>query len=225
MARLQTILARIACVVMIVPCAYRGLLGNSADWPTRMVGIVLSCLFLLYLWFDVFGERMRHRFPFFSRFGRPSVSLVVDDERTEMYSAEGKKVFSVANRFVWQSGQNGRRVLAVGAPEEWSLSTPRPLPADAMYTDLGAEALPTTPCIDEQWEAFIYYCEMMGWKKAGVGFGRRLFHRLFSPLQVKLRISDPFRREFVGSLLRKSRHLGPLEVITRNEDELQARRA
>jgi hypothetical protein len=52
MVRLQTTLARIACVVVIVITAYRVVLEKSADWPARIVGIVLSCLFLLYLLFQ-----------------------------------------------------------------------------------------------------------------------------------------------------------------------------
>lgn len=202
-------------MALIVISAYRALIERPADRSNTFMGIVAGSLFLLYLVFDLFEERIRKRFRFFSRLDVKCIRLVVNDERTEVYGFEGNKVYSTANQLVLRTGKKGRRLLAVGAPEDWLSSPRQDLPADAVHTDLVAEAFPGAPCIDEKWQAFIRYCELMGCKKEGVGYWRQFFRRRRSPLKVDLQITDPHKREFIAGILLKSKYLRPLEVLTR----------
>ena len=219
MARLKTFLARISCVVFIATCTYRGILEQPVHWPTRLLSLFFVGLGLLYLLLDVWGSQMRKIFPILSRLDSKSVHIRVNDERTDVYSADGQRVFSVANRLVWRSGKKGRRMVAVGTAEEWPPSVSQDCLEDAIYTDLVAEATPETPHIEELWPAFIHYCEREGNQKAGIGFWRQVYHSKVSPLRIEVRLSDPFKRAFVGDLIEKGGSMGLLDVIITNEDE------
>lgn len=214
MARLQTFLVRLCCVTLAVVFAFIGFAGKAGDWPTTIVGIVLFGFCLLVFIFDVFGARLRRQFPLLSRFGVKPVRLVVTDERTDVYFADGTRIFSVANQIVWRPGTKGGEVVAVGAPDEWLSSSRRVLPADAVHTDLVAEAFAATPQIDELWEAFFCYCIEVSRRK--VGFWRWFGRQFFSPLKVDLRIRDDVKKEFVGRVLRRCKLFGPVDVFTTN---------
>jgi len=121
-------------------------------------------------------------------------------------------IFSIANQIVWRPGTKGGEVVAVGAPDEWLSLSPRVLPADAVHTDLVAEAFAATPRIDELWEAFFCYCIEVSRRR--VGFWRWFGRQFFSPLKVDLRIRDDVKKEFVGGVLRRCKLLGPVDVFT-----------
>jgi len=217
MALFRKALIRFGCVVLIGVSAYWAFTNWSADWWRTITEIVCGSLILLYLIFDLFEDQIRNRFSIFSRFSTKYIRLVVSDKRTEIYGIKGSKVFSVANRFVWRSGEKGGQALAVGDPEDWLTSPSEELLANAVYTDLVTEASLSTPQIDELWQAFILYCNAVGMKKDGISFLRR--HMLY-PLRVDVQISDPFKRDFIAGLIRKTKLLPPLEVYTSEQDKL-----
>ena len=214
MARVQTFLARLCCLTLAVIFAVVAFTGKAGGWPSTVVSVVLAGFCLLIFLFDLFGAHLRRHFPFFSRFGVKPVKLVVTDERTDVYLADGKRIFSVTNEIVWRPGTKGGEVLAVGAPDEWFSSSPRVPPADAVRRDLVAEAFTATPRIDELWEAFFCYCIEVSRRK--VGFRRWFGRQFFSPLKVDLRIRDVVKKEFVGGVLRRCKLIGPVEVLTTN---------
>jgi hypothetical protein len=88
--------------------------------------------------------------------------------------------------------------------------------ANAVYTDLVTEASLSTPQIDELWQAFIDYCNVVGMKKDGFSFLRRF---LLYPLRVDVQISDPLKREFAASYIRRLRMRMPIEVYTSKQNE------
>lgn len=206
-------------MVFIATFTYQGLLEQPVDWPMRLLSLFFAGLGLLYLLLDVWGSQMREVFPVLSRLDSKPVHIRVNDERTDVYSAYGQRVFSVANQFVWRSGKKGRRMVAVGTAEEWPPSVPQDCLEDAIYTDLVAEANPVTPHIEELWQAFVHYCEREGNQKAGIGFWRQLYHGKVSPLRIDVRLSDPFKRQFVADILKKGGLSGLIEIFTTNEDD------
>ena len=225
MEQLKTILARLFCVIVIATSVYRGFLEPSADWPERVLSLCFAGLLLLYLLLDIWGSRLRKAFPILSFLNFKLIHLRINDKRTEVYSADGQKVFSVANQFVWRSGKRGWSMVAIGTPEEWLPSRQKEDLEDVSYTDLVAEANPSTPHIKEMWSAFVLYCELAGHQKAGIGFWRRLYQSRFSPLQIDLRLSDPFKRQFVADILGQDGLSGLIEVIYSGPAQPAIRRA
>jgi hypothetical protein len=214
MARIQTFLARLCCLTLAVIFAIALVMGKAADWPSAIIGIVASGVCLLIFIIDVFGARLRKRFPFVYRFCVKPVRIVITDERTEVFYANDKTVFSLANQIVWRPEVKGGQVLAVGAPGEWLRSAPKVLPADAIHTDLIEEALVATLPIDELREALLCYCAEISSQK--VGFWRWHWHQIFSPLKVELQIRDHLKRQLVGEVVRKAKLLGPRELVEVN---------
>ena len=167
MAQLKTILARLFCVIVIATSVYRGFLEPSGDWPERVLSLCFAGLFLAYFFLDVWGSQLRQAFPILSFLDIKLIHLRINDKRTEVYSADRRKVFSVANQFVWRLGKEGRRMVAIGTPEEWPSAVSQGDLGDAIYTDLVAEANPSTPHIKEMWPAFVLYCELEVIKRLG----------------------------------------------------------
>ena len=194
--------------------AIAALTGKPRDWPSITFGFVFSALCLLILIFDIFGDRLRKHFPFLRRFRVKPIRLVISDERSEVYDAEGTVIFSVANHIVWQPNEKGGEILAVGTPTEWLSSSPRVLPADAVHVDLVAESLAATPRIDELWEAFFCYCIEVSRRK--VGFWKWFARQFFSPLKVDVRIRDDTKNEFLAGILRRFKFIGPADISTMN---------
>ena len=212
MARRQTFLARLCSLTLAIVFAAAAFTRRSDGWPSAIFGAVLALFCLLIFTFDVFWARVRKRFPFFRRFVVKPVRVAVSDDRTEVYYPDGRIVFSVTNQIVWRPGAKGGQVLAVGAPGEWLPSAPHVLPADAVHIDLVAEAFAATPRIDELCEAFFCYCIEASRRK--VGFWRWFGRQFFSPLKVDVHIRDKTKNEFVGSVLRRSKFIGPANIST-----------
>ena len=85
MAFFRKTLVRIGCVVLTACFAYQAFSHEPADWGRTIIGIVLASLFLSYLIFDLFEDRIRNSFHFFSHFSIKYIRLVVSDKRTEIY--------------------------------------------------------------------------------------------------------------------------------------------
>ena len=79
---------------------------------------------------------------------------------------------------------------------------------------LVADAFSSTTGIDELWEAFFCYC--IGVSRQKVGFWKWFGRQFFSPLEIDVRIRDKAKNVFVGGVLRKSKFIGPVDILTTN---------
>jgi hypothetical protein len=204
MARLQTFLARLCCVVMIGAFFCVGFLGKVVDWPTRLVSVAFILFFgtlLLYFLDYLPGDKIQELFPFLRRFNGKLLTITVNDKRAVVCNVDGVIIYSVANMIYWKP--DTQKIFAIGGPNDWPSTAPRDLPEGVIGVDLVAEASPATPHINELWPAFVLYCREVGRQKAALGLWQSISCRWI----INVRLDDHFKSDFVCESLTKERLL------------------
>ena len=106
--------------------------------------------------------------------------LLINENETFVLGLEDKPV---ENKIAWRSRSEGKLIIAVGGPSDWS--SQEPLPPEAVLTDLVCASLETPKLAEELWSYFLAYVD----RKENRGFIHG-FKNSFFGIPVKVDIAD-----------------------------------
>lgn len=123
-------------------------------------------------------------------------------EQSSRFTSDDGVVFaSLDNRVVWRPGTNERTIIAMGGPGDWHST--RPLPADAVQTDLVAASLEQPGLANEFWGCFIGYI-VANAKLSVANSLKYAFLARYLGVDVRIAIADTRTRAAVRNALHGS---------------------
>ncbi|WP_410211458.1 hypothetical protein [Aquirhabdus sp.] len=132
--------------------------------------------------------------------GYRDVKLIIRDKTTDVFTAEGKHLFTIENRIALNKEKGKQVIIAVGGPNDWPKTAPRVLPPDSIDINLSEVDL-SNPFIIDLWETFISYCRIKGIHDSG-GLGYIMYLRMGSKtFVIETLITDQIFKSLLNSIL------------------------